>query len=67
LAYTLDDDDEYPILPRIVTSALAEQGEAAKNNRDMDLTAIRVDDPRIAGISWHKDWREPTPMPGEHI
>jgi hypothetical protein len=61
----IDESGAYPIVPRIVTSTLAEHGTAQAQSREMDLSSISVDDPRIAGIDWHRDWKAATPPPSE--
>jgi hypothetical protein len=65
MAMELDENGVYPIVPRIVTSALMEQMAAQTDSREMDLISIRVDDPRIAGIDWHREGTAATPPPGE--
>ena len=61
----LDESGVYPIIPRIMMSALAEREEAKTECRGMDLSSIRVDDPRIVGIDWHVEGTAATPPPGE--
>ena len=65
MAMELDENGVYPIVPRIVTSTLTEQLAAQTDSREMDLTSIRADDPRIAGIDWHREGPVATPPPGE--
>jgi hypothetical protein len=67
LAFILDDDGVYPILPRIVTSTLAEEHQAARESRAMNWDTIRVDDERILELDWHQDGRASTPMPGKYL
>jgi hypothetical protein len=47
----LDDNSVFAVLPRIVTSMIMEFTTAQQEKRDVDLSSIRVNDPKIANIN----------------